>query len=84
MISGGMEHQTMTTINNFGLLLVAHELGHSWFGNNVTCATWSDIWVNEGFATYTDYLAHEKIAGGQWPGIWMKNVHEFITAVPDR
>jgi aminopeptidase N len=81
-ISGGMEHQTMTTVNNFGLLIVAHELGHSWFGNNVTCATWSDIWVNEGFATYTDYLAHEKIAGGQWPGIWMKNVHEFITAVP--
>lgn len=83
MISGGMEHQTMTTVNNFGLLIVAHELGHSWFGNNVTCATWSDIWVNEGFATYTDYLAHEKIAGGQWPGIWMKNVHEFITAVPN-
>jgi aminopeptidase N len=81
-ISGGMEHQTMTTINNFGLLLVAHELGHSWFGNNVTCATWSDIWVNEGFATYTDYLAHEKMAGGQWPAVWMKNVHAFITSEP--
>ena len=48
-ISGGMEHQTMTTLHEFGLLLVAHELGHSWFGNNVTCATWSDIWINEGF-----------------------------------
>ncbi|MFU8843054.1 MAG: M1 family aminopeptidase [Bacteroidales bacterium] len=81
-ISGGMEHQTMTTINNFGLLLVAHELGHSWFGNHVTCATWSDIWINEGFATYTDYLAHEKLAGGQWPAIWMQNVHAFITSEP--
>ena len=82
-ISGGMEHQTMTTLHGFGLLLVAHELGHSWFGDNVTCATWSDIWVNEGFATYTDYLAHEKVAGGQWPHIWMNNVHNYILSEPD-
>ena len=82
-ISGGMEHQTMTTLHEFGLLLVAHELGHSWFGDNVTCATWSDIWVNEGFATYTDYLAHEKIAGPPWPSIWMNNVHNYILSEPD-
>ncbi len=82
-ISGGMEHQTMTTLHEFGLLLVSHELGHSWFGDNVTCATWSDIWVNEGFATYTDYLAHEKIAGDPWPKIWMTNVHAYIMSEPD-
>jgi aminopeptidase N len=81
-ISGGMEHQTMTTLHEFGLLLVAHELGHMWFGDNVTCATWSDIWVNEGFATYTDYLAHEKIAGNQWPKVWMTNVHNYVMSEP--
>ena len=60
-LGGGMEHQTMTTIGGFSFHLVAHELGHMWFGDNVTCATWSDIWINEGFATYSDYLANEFI-----------------------
>ena len=62
-LGGGMEHQTMTTIGGFGFGLVAHELGHMWFGDNVTCATWSDIWINEGFATYSNYLAEEHIHG---------------------
>ena len=58
-----MEHQTMTTLGGFSFHLVAHELGHMWFGDNVTCATWSHIWINEGFATYSDYLANEFILG---------------------
>ncbi|MCK9448753.1 MAG: T9SS type A sorting domain-containing protein [Bacteroidales bacterium] len=62
-LGGGMENQTMTTIGNFNFDLVAHELGHMWFGDNVTCASWSDVWINEGFATYTNYLAQEKIKG---------------------
>ncbi|MCD4772046.1 MAG: T9SS type A sorting domain-containing protein [Bacteroidales bacterium] len=77
-IPGGMEHQTMTTIGYFGFGIVAHELGHMWFGDNVTCATWSDIWVNEGFATYTDYLAHEFIAGAHWPQLWLEIVHNHV------
>ncbi len=62
---GGMEHQTMTGMGNFEFYLVAHELGHSWFGNYVTCATWQDIWINEGFATFAGYLATE-ILGPQY------------------
>jgi len=56
---GGMEHQTMTGMGHFEFYLVAHELGHSWFGNYITCATWQDIWINEGFATFAGYLATE-------------------------
>jgi len=77
-IGGGMEHQTMTTMGHFGFGIVAHELGHMWFGNNVTCATWSDIWINEGFATYSDYLAHEYIAGAHWPQLWLQIVHDHV------
>lgn len=60
-IGGGMEHQTMTTASSFGSTLIAHELGHQWWGDHVTCATWNHIWLNEGFASYCEYLAIEKL-----------------------
>ena len=60
-IGGGMEHQTMTTLNSFDPALVSHELAHQWFGNHVTCSSFKDIWLNEGFATYSEYLMFEKL-----------------------
>lgn len=63
-IGGGMEHQTMTTQGYFTLGLTDHELGHQWFGDHVTCESWADIWVNEGFASYSEYLVLENLYPG--------------------
>ena len=60
-LSGGMEHQTMTTQGYFNRGLTSHELGHQWWGNNVTCSSWADIWINEGFASYSAYLMYENL-----------------------
>lgn len=49
---GGMEHQTATFLVTPDESLMAHELGHQWFGDKLTTHSWEDIWLNEGFATY--------------------------------
>ncbi|MBC7947185.1 MAG: T9SS type A sorting domain-containing protein [Chitinophagaceae bacterium] len=81
-IGGGMEHQTMSTMSSFATTIIAHELGHQWFGDNVTCATWNHIWINEGFASYTEYLMMEKLPAlfTGTAATFMQNVHNDVMA----
>ncbi|MFH1161365.1 MAG: M1 family aminopeptidase [bacterium] len=62
---GGMENQTLTSLcpGCWSESLTAHEFAHQWFGDMVTCGTWADIWLNEGFATWTEAFWYESYGG---------------------
>lgn len=62
---GGMENQTLTSLcpDCWSEWLIAHEFAHQWFGDMITCATWADIFLNEGFATWTEAHWTEETAG---------------------
>ncbi len=74
-IFGGMENTTATTLTDLVLLderaaidhdvdgLVSHELAHQWWGDLLTCREWSEAWLNEGFATYFEYVWREHAKG---------------------
>jgi aminopeptidase N len=74
-IFGGMENTGATTLTDLILLderaaldhdverLVSHELAHQWWGNLLTCREWSEGWLNEGFATYFEYVWREHAKG---------------------
>lgn len=79
---GGMEHQTMSFVGTFGFELIAHELVHQWFGDEITCRSWSDIWLHEGFATYLAGMAIEKFQPSQYDG-WKYTALQNIISKPN-
>ncbi len=79
---GGMEHQTMTFLHDFNFELMTHELAHQWVGDKITCCSWHDIWLNEGFATYWTGLAYQYLFNGHYWPIWKKNQINNITSQP--
>ena len=58
-LSGGMEHQTMTTVGVIEKKITTHELCHQWWGDYVGIGSFSDVWLSEGFATYGEYVMLE-------------------------
>jgi leukotriene-A4 hydrolase len=88
---GGMENPRLTfltptviTGDRTLVSLIAHELAHSWSGNLVTNATWSDFWLNEGFTTYVERRIMEELRGREYVDVlWHLGHRELVTSLPE-
>ena len=60
---GGMEHQTISSLGGYSQWLIAHELGHQWWGDLITCSSFHHIWLNEGFARFSEAIWDEAVGG---------------------
>jgi aminopeptidase N len=79
---GGMEHQTMTFIVGYYIDLLAHELSHHWFGDHITCGSWADLWLNEGFAVYCTGISLGRLFGPSAFRNWQEQQVSNITSLP--
>ena len=73
---GGMEHQTISSMGGYSQWLIAHELGHQWWGNLVTCNSFEHIWLNEGFARFSEALWEEEYNGFEaYKSYWVNHAY---------
>jgi aminopeptidase N len=94
---GGMENATLTILNDYVLddpeaiadregddrLLVAHELAHHWFGDLVTCFSWSSLWLNEAWASYLELCYEGHVSGSVSEQMWLERYREAYLAADD-
>lgn len=78
---GGMEHQTNSFMFNVSENLVVHEAAHQWFGDKITCGSWRDIWLNEGFAVFmTNYSIERNYSQTQLLATLRSQLNSVVSA----
>ncbi|HBG71566.1 MAG: hypothetical protein A2W93_07990 [Bacteroidetes bacterium GWF2_43_63] len=83
--AGAMEHAMNIALPNASITgntanesLCAHELSHHWFGDLVTCATPEEMWINEGWAVFSEFIMKESIYGVPAMQEYIRNVHASV------
>lgn len=79
---GGMEHNTISFMADYFPELVAHELIHHWAGNRITCASWQELWLNEGVTTYLSSFVYENFYDKNYYPDWLREAKERVLERP--
>ncbi len=80
---GGMEHQTISFMGSFNIELIAHELAHHYFGNMITCRSWQEIFMNEGFASFLGGYYFTRTQDGVWWPRWLDVKRKQVFSEPN-
>jgi aminopeptidase N len=81
---GAMEHQTLTSISPYfnSEYVIAHELGHQWAGDKITCINFHHMWLNEGFASYSEVLYYKYHYGEPYARDWLESQKHLNAGTP--
>jgi len=83
---GALESQTLSLMGNHATFeqVVVHELAHQWWGDSVSPANWQEIWLNEGFATFSEFLWTEHVEGEEEMLEQIDSLHTVLIGIEHR